>query len=147
MNSIGLMLYETAAMLKREFERSARPYKLTLLQWRVLASLAERDSVTQTDLGAELKAGAMTISDVIERLELAGLVTRETDPADNRAKRVCITPKGSALRLEMRGVAERVYARTLEGIDPADHAATERVLTRIAENLQDRKAPKKELKR
>ncbi|KAA2314331.1 MarR family transcriptional regulator [Pseudooceanicola sediminis] len=146
MNSIGLMLYEAATLLKREFERSAKPHRLTLMQWRVLASLAERDGVTQTDLMADLRTGAMTISDVVERLEQVGLVTREVDASDNRAKRVCITAKGSALRAEMRVLAEQVYARTLEGIDPEERAVTERVLTRIAENLQDRKAPKKEMK-
>ena len=79
----------------------------------------------------------MTISDVVERLEAAGLVAREVDPSDSRAKIVRITTPARELVEEMRSVAAGVYERALDGIDEADRAAMERALTRIASNLED----------
>ena len=136
MQSLGLMLHNAANLLKREFERAARPHGLTLLQWRVLGQLSREVGLTQIALGARLEVSPMTISDVIERLEKAGLVAREVDPLDSRAKIVRITDDALPIVERMRTVAAEVYAKALHGIDGADRATIERVLTRIASNLE-----------
>ena len=84
----------------------------------------------------------MTISDVVERLEAAGLVAREVDPSDSRAKIVRITAPARTQVEEMRAVAAEVYERALDGIGEADRAAMERALTRIASNLEDTRTRK-----
>jgi DNA-binding MarR family transcriptional regulator len=140
--TLGLMLHNAANLLKREFERVARPHGLTLLQWRVLGQLSRENGLTQTALGARLEASPMTISDVVERLEAAGLVTREVDRSDSRAKIVRITAAALPLVERMRAVAAEVYERALDGIDEADRAAMERALMRIASNLEDTKTQK-----
>jgi MarR family transcriptional regulator for hemolysin len=140
--SIGLLIHNAASLLKREFERVARPHGLTLLQWRVLGQLSHEDGLTQTVLGTRLEVSPMTVSDVVERLEAAGLVVREVDPSDSRAKIVRITPAARVLADKMRVVAAEVYERALDGIDEADRAAMERALTRIASNLEDPKTRK-----
>lgn len=137
MQGLGLLLHNAANLLKREFERAARPHGLTLLQWRVLGELSRNEGLTQTALGGRLEASPMTISDVIERLEIAGFATREVDPSDSRAKLVAITTKARALVEEMRAVADEVYGKAVDGIDEADRAAMIRALTRIAANLED----------
>ena len=142
MQSLGLMLHNAASLLKREFERAVRPHGLTLLQWRVLGQLSREDGLTQTALGACLEASPMTISDVVERLEAAGLVAREVDPSDSRAKIVRITAPARTQVEEMRAVAAEVYERALDGIGEADRAAMERALTRIASNLEDTRTRK-----
>ena len=86
----------------------------------------------------------MTISDVVERLEAAGLVVRAVDPSDSRAKLVSITDKARLLVGQMRGVAAEVYRKALDGIDEADRAAMERALARIAVNLDDSKIKAKD---
>jgi DNA-binding MarR family transcriptional regulator len=142
--SLGLMLHDAANLLKREFERAARPHQLTLLQWRVLGELTRNDGLTQSALGSRLEVSAMTISDVVERLEAAGLVVRAVDPSDSRAKLVSITDKARLLVGQMRGVAAEVYRKALDGIDEADRAAMERALARIAVNLDDSKIKAKD---
>jgi DNA-binding MarR family transcriptional regulator len=134
---LALLIHNAANLLKREFERAARPHGLTLLQWRVLGQLSREDGLTQTVLGARLDASPMTISDVVERLEAGGLVAREVDPSDSRAKIVRITAEARVLADAMRAVASEVYEKALDGIGEADQAAMERALTRIATNLED----------
>ncbi|EYD74789.1 Transcriptional regulator, MarR family [Rubellimicrobium mesophilum DSM 19309] len=142
MQSLGLLIHNVSHLLKREFERVARPHGLTLLQWRVLGHLSREDGLTQTVLGARLESSPMTISDVVERLEAAGLVAREVDPSDSRAKIVRITIEARGLVEKMRDVAAEVYERALDGIEEADRAAMDRALTRIASNLEDTKTRK-----
>jgi DNA-binding MarR family transcriptional regulator len=79
----------TAAATLATLERSG-PCRLTVL--------AEREAVTQP---------AMT--QLVARLQTAGLVTRAADPADGRVVRVAITDAGKAVLARRRAVrAERL---------------------------------------
>lgn len=138
MTNIGLLLNEAASLMKREFERAARPYKLTLMQWRVLGQLMRAGDMRQNELCAAINASPMTVSDVAERLEAAGLILREVDPEDSRAKRLALTDEGNALVGQMRVVATGVFDKALAGIDPQDIEVLTRSLTQITENLEDR---------
>ena len=46
------------------------------------------------DLADELVCDASNVTQLVARLEARGLVTREPDPADRRARRVSITAAG-----------------------------------------------------
>jgi DNA-binding MarR family transcriptional regulator len=60
---------------------------------------------------------------LINRLEDAGLATRETDPNDGRAVRVSITPNGvERVRDYRESRAARILAR-IEQLDAADRDA------------------------
>lgn len=135
---LGLLLHETAAAMKREFERAARPHKLTLTQWRVLGHLHREGDARQTDLGQAINVSPMTISDVAERLELAGLLRREIDPDDSRAKRLVLTQAGTSVILKMQTVADGVFDKALAGIPASDVDTLTRALTRMTENLENR---------
>jgi DNA-binding MarR family transcriptional regulator len=137
MKPLGYLLNDAARLMKREFERQAKAYNLTLPQWKVVSTLAERDGMSQTALSTLIEVSPMTLSDMLERLEGNGLLTRDADPADSRAKLVRITPAARALVGEMRALAVGVYDRILAGVSEADRAALVRALTRITENLND----------
>ena len=78
----------------------------------------------------------MTISDILDRLEALGLVRREADPTDSRAKLVWITEAATPIVAEMRTIAAEVYDRALDGITPAERETLIRALLKIAENLE-----------
>lgn len=134
--TIGLLLHEASALMRREFERAARPKKLTLMQWRVLARLSDQGDMRQAELGVAINASPMTISDVAERLECAGLLRRDPDPEDSRAKRLALTDAGLAKVLEMRTTAAQVFDKALDGIPEDDIAGLTRALTRLIQNLE-----------
>jgi MarR family transcriptional regulator for hemolysin len=137
MQNLGLMLHDAARLLKADFERRARGYGLTLLQWRVLRQLSRRDDgLRQTDLARRVEASPMTVSDVLDRLEGVGLVRREVDPKDSRAKRARITGKAQALLDDVQSVVAETYDQALAGIDPADREALMRCLQQIVANLE-----------
>jgi len=134
--SLGLMLHDAARLLKREFERRARDHALTLMQWRVLGTLSRDGGLTQKALGVRVEASPMTITDILDRLEGLGLVRREPDPSDSRAKRVSITEAALPVIDEMRSLAGEVYDQALRGIAPADRDALIRALGQITANLE-----------
>jgi DNA-binding MarR family transcriptional regulator len=97
----GLSL--TAAATLATLERSG-PCRLT---W-----LAAREGVTQP---------AMT--QLIARLQDAGLVDRAADPADGRVVQVRITADGQAMLAGRRGVRADRLAGLLDRLSPAERAA------------------------
>ena len=90
-------------------------------QFQVLAALRRRDPLPMTAgelaRAAILTSGAMTA--VLDRLEEQGLIRREIDAEDRRARRITITEKGRSLidrALEQRMAQHRALnaALTLE---------------------------------
>lgn len=144
MQSLGLMLHDAARLMKSEFERRAKGHRLSLMQWRTLGALARSDGMSQVALAARVEASPMTMSDIIDRLEGDGLVSRETDPSDGRAKLVRITQAAQPIVEEMRGIATEVYATALAGIAPEDLDGLTRALQQIVTNLEANTAEKKE---
>ena len=144
MQPLGLLLHDAARLIKSEFERRARGHRLSLMQWRTLGALHHNDGMTQVALAARVEASQMTMSDIIDKLEAEGLVRREVNPADGRAKLVHITAAADPIVAEMKGIAADVYATALDGIAPGDLEALTRALQQIVGNLESAAVDKKE---
>lgn len=144
MQSLGLMLHDAARLIKSEFERRARGHRLSLMQWRTLGALNQTDGLSQVALAAKVEASQMTMSDIIDRLESEGLVRRESDPADKRAKLVWITQAARPVVEEMRSIATEVYAAALAGIAPGDLDGLTNSLQQIVTNLETDDTEQKE---
>ncbi|OWU83254.1 hypothetical protein ATO6_19105 [Oceanicola sp. 22II-s10i] len=135
MKRIAILMHETTAVMRRRFEQAAKPLGLTLNQWKALGILADRGPLRQGALVEALRASPMTVSDLCDRLEKAGLVTREASVEDSRAKDVALTGEGRRKVAQMRDVAGAVFAEVFAGIDPAELDVAERVMARMMENL------------
>lgn len=135
MKDIAMLLHETAALMRRRFEQAARPEGLTLMQWRALGLLSTRGAMRQVAVGEALEASPMTISDLADRLQTAGLVRRARDPDDSRAKTLALTDAGAAKVAAMRRTSEAVFADVFDGLSEAETAALRRGLGVIKDNL------------
>ncbi|MDN5786466.1 MarR family winged helix-turn-helix transcriptional regulator [Pseudorhodobacter sp.] len=136
MQNLGLMLHDAARLIKSEFERRARGHRLSLMQWRTLGALHRSDGISQTALAARVEASQMTMSDIIDRLEADGLVRRESDPSDRRAKLIRIADAAGPIVADMHAIANDAYATALQGISPADLEGLTRSLQQIVTNLE-----------
>ena len=63
-------------------------------QAMVLCKLYHQDGMTQSEIGQQLSVQGATVTDMLQRMEEAGLVTRRRDPDDNRLVRVYLTDAG-----------------------------------------------------
>ena len=86
------------------------PLGLTHPQYLVMLALWERSPRTVRDIGEALRLEPATLSPLLKRLEVAGLLTRRRNADDERALDVSLTPAGTALRAQ----AEKVPAQIVE---------------------------------
>lgn len=83
---------------QRELNVELRPLGLTQPQFAILAVCGwlsrEGREVTQQHVVDFLDLDRMHVSQILSRLESAGLVSRQTSPSDARAKAVTLTAAG-----------------------------------------------------
>ncbi|MBM2291807.1 winged helix-turn-helix transcriptional regulator [Sulfitobacter pseudonitzschiae] len=135
MRDIMMLLHETAGLMRRRFEQAARPEELTLMQWRALGLLERNGPMRQVEIKEALEASPMTISDLAERMQSAGLVVRQTDPHDSRAKTLTLTEAGHAKYATMHQISEAVFEEVAVGISPETKDALRDGLSAIKINL------------
>jgi len=70
---------------------------LTPTQLGVLEGILHRGAMTQRELGRKVLTSAGNMTDVIDKLERRGLVSRTRAPSDRRSVLVDLTPSGRTL--------------------------------------------------
>lgn len=130
--SPGFLLWRVTLRWQRAVVRALAPLGLTHVQFVLLACtwwLNDRGiEPTQIMLAAQAGTGVKMTSQVLRSLERKGLLEREVDEADTRARRLRVTRQGA-----------RLAPRAIEAVERADteffgDAAPDalRVLARLA---------------
>ena len=105
--SPGFLLWHATLRWQREVAAALAPLDLTHVQFVLLAStwwLNEHgERPNQIALAAQAGTDVKMTSQVVRSLERKGLVEREVDPLDTRAKRLRVTRRGA--RLAPRAIA------------------------------------------
>ena len=80
-------------------ESTLRPLGVTFARYEVLMLLwfSKRGSLPMKIIGSRLQVHPTSVTNAVDRLEDAGLVTRSTHPEDRRAVLVALTPAGREL--------------------------------------------------
>jgi MarR family transcriptional regulator for hemolysin len=142
--SIGYLVHEVSKAFRRRFEDAARQHDLTLPQWRVLAELARQGGLSQARLANAVDADPMTLSGIVDRLEKRGLVDRQQDPADSRAKIVRLTEAGGALFRTAKALGTELSSSAVEGMGAEELTALAASLAKIRDNLSGMTAEQKD---
>ncbi len=87
---------------------------VTLRQSVVLAAIAEREGLSQSDLVTSTGIDRSTLADMIARMQAKGLVSRKSAIEDARAKSVSLTDRGRAALVEAQPALESVDNTLLE---------------------------------
>lgn len=106
-------------------------FGLKIPEWRLIAILAERDSMTPQDIG---KAGALdkiTVSRAAAALIDRGLVAQSKHPEDGRSHFLSLTPDGRALYNEIAPAALAMEAELLAGFSDSERTHLALLLRRI----------------
>jgi DNA-binding MarR family transcriptional regulator len=113
--------------------------KLPYAQARLLSMIEDQDAARISDLAALDHCSQPTMTTQVRRLELAGLVSRTTDPADARAVLISITPKGVTVLADVRADRGAVIDPYLERLGDADRqtlAEAVRVMRSLLDDAQ-----------
>ena len=99
--------------------------ELTGPQISLIRSLVTDGSATVTELARRLSLSHSTTSEIVDRLQARGLVTRESDPNDRRYTRVQATP---SVQGYTRDLEENPYGRLTRALDAASPDERQAVL-------------------
>lgn len=99
----------------------------------VLGALDGGPVRTQAALAEQIGADKTRIIGTLDRLQAAGLISREPDPRDRRVRQLAITPAGHELRASVQAGIQAGEERLLARLRPADRAAFLRAARALAE--------------
>jgi MarR family transcriptional regulator, organic hydroperoxide resistance regulator len=102
---------------------------LTHPQYLVMLALWQYAPVAAKDLCRMLQLDPGTLSPLLKRLQEAGLIRRERDPADGRSYAIALTEAGVALRTDAELVPGQIVARL--GMPLPDLIEMREMLTRV----------------
>ena len=104
---------------------------VTYTQWITIVALWEEDEQTVGSLGEKLFLESNTLTPILKKLEVLGLLVRRRDAKDERQVIVTLTDAGRALR--EAGAQRSLVAAT--GLDPKAFAAARGVMHEVRDNL------------
>ncbi len=110
-NQLCYALYAAAHRMTKSYRPFLERLGLTYPQYLVLLVLWETDGVTVSEIGRRLRLDSGTLTPVLKRLELAGLLVRSRRRSDEREVEIVLTPRGADLRAEATGVREAVMCQ------------------------------------
>lgn len=94
---LAYLLAQASQRISAEFHVQVNAAGLSITEWRVLASLEGSPGETIGSLAVLAITKQPTLSKVVQRMEVEGLVTRNDVRADRRQTQVRITTKGHNL--------------------------------------------------
>jgi DNA-binding MarR family transcriptional regulator len=110
--SPGFLLWHVTLRWQRDIAAALAPLDLTHVQFVLLATTwwlnTHGEDPNQLALAQQAGADVKMTSQVLRKLEAKGLLTREVDPADTRARRLRVTDRGADLAQRAIGVVEAV---------------------------------------
>ncbi len=104
---------------------------LTLTQLGVLEAVLHLGPLTHRELGRKLLTSPGNLTDVVDKLERRGLVTRVRAAHDRRQVRVELTPAGRAMIEDVFPRHAADIARAMAGLDPAELETLGHLLRRL----------------
>ena len=119
-------------------EATLRPLGVTFARYEVLMLLwfSKRGSLPMKVIGSRLQVHPTSVTNAVDRLEDAGLVTRSTHPEDRRAMLVALTPSGRELaERATKALNAEVFERP--DLSRGDVGALVDVLTRLRRDAGD----------
>ncbi len=134
---LGFLLVDAARLYRARIDRAFEQAGLGLTagEARTLAHVNINPGLRQGALAVRMNVEPMTMVGFLDRLEARGLIVREADPTDRRAKIVCLTAAAEPLLNQVMAAASVAREEALAGLTPAERDVFRDVLMRVRSNL------------
>jgi DNA-binding MarR family transcriptional regulator len=130
---LAYLLARASHLISTEFHLVVRRSRLPVLQWRVLATLADRQALSIGEVADIVLIPQSTLTRVAERMVQGGLLLRAVDEVDRRITRIRLSAKGLELAGKLVQQARAHEAAVVEALGEADAGALKRILGRLIE--------------
>jgi DNA-binding MarR family transcriptional regulator len=119
-DSPGFLLWHATLRWQRDIAAALTPLGLTHVQFVLLACAwwlnGQGEHPNQLALARQAGTDVKMTSQVLRALESKGLIEREVDPTDTRAKRLRVTDSGTELAPRAIAAVEQVDARFFQPV-------------------------------
>lgn len=132
--------------MHRAMDRLMKANGASFARTKLLLFIRRHDPVRSADIAEAFGHAPRTITEAIDGLERDGLVRRDPDPLDRRAKRISITPAGIAAVEASEPVREAFLNGVFDVLDESERATMALLFGKLNErlaSLEEAEAPPK----
>jgi MarR family transcriptional regulator, organic hydroperoxide resistance regulator len=104
-------------------------------QATLLCRLFVQNGLTQSEIAEQLSVQGATITNMLQRMEEAGLVVRQRDPDDNRLVRVYLTELGREKEREVTEQFRKLEDKIFEGMNDTQRDLLRGLLNQLFQNM------------
>lgn len=108
------------------------PYGVTPVQYAVLKVLWEEDNQSGAEIGERLLLDSATMTGLLDRLEHAGFIERQSHISDRRVNRIVLTARGRELQEPLDRELDQINYDFLSKFPPEDANRLRDLLRAIA---------------
>ncbi|QZP09845.1 MarR family transcriptional regulator [Caenibius sp. WL] len=135
MRQVGYLLADCARHMRRLFDERMREIGVTGPQARLLMLLAAREGEQQSYYANMLEVEPITLCRMVDRMVESGLIERQTDPNDRRARLLLRSKRARAMAPVLQEKIDHL-AHDIQAIFAPDELETlHALLARMAEQL------------
>jgi DNA-binding MarR family transcriptional regulator len=142
-DSLAFLVADCARLMRAAFERRimVAGLGLTAGEARTLIQVAAVNGSRQLDIATRMGLEPMTVSAFLDKLQARGLIERQPDPLDRRAKRIVLSEAASA---KLKQIGCEIYAVERDAMQGFDHGLQDELhhaLRAFRSNLQNAELP------
>ena len=129
---LGYLLGQANHALYKDFDQQVRSAGLSMIEWRVLATLHDSPPLTVSQLAQEVLSKQPTVTKLVQRMADQRWLDLLADPMDQRRTMVTVSPLGRKLVRPLLEKARVHEAQMLRTLAASEQAALKRLLTKLA---------------
>lgn len=126
---------QVIASRDRQLAIELKVHDLRVPEWRALASLYARQSLSMSELADLASIDRSTLTRTVDRLQRSGWMQRVSDAADMRVTRLALTAAGQALFARVWPAVERLNKAAVAGLPEPALGMLRWTLERMKSNL------------
>ncbi|MFL9924928.1 MarR family transcriptional regulator [Herbaspirillum lusitanum] len=107
-NQLCFAMYSASLAMTKAYKKILADLDMTYPQYLVMLVLWENNQMSVSELGAKLFLDSGTLTPLLKRMEIMGLLSRARDAADERRVLVTLSAEGKALRKRAMQVPEKL---------------------------------------
>jgi MarR family 2-MHQ and catechol resistance regulon transcriptional repressor len=134
---VWLVLMKAQRALGRHASRSIGQFEIGLSDFAILEMLLHKGPLLVNDIGRRVELTSGAITSAVDRLEARGLVRREADDADRRARVIHLTAEGKAHIQPIFAVHKHAMDAAAAGLSAAERATLIELLKKLGTSAEN----------
>ncbi|MCL3859324.1 MarR family winged helix-turn-helix transcriptional regulator [Pediococcus pentosaceus] len=116
----GYLLINTSKNLKYFLNKRLLSKNVTIQQWAVIQQVNLKRECTAAEIASNLNMDKTTISGILSRIELKGLLKKRNDPTDQRVKVISLSLLGKTIVRECESISKSVVNNYLSELTQSE---------------------------